>query len=94
MAVGDGFTSVFTDTGDNLCLSPSAKLETEKTMTLVPGWVKFLKPLWIMHHRLRRLAAGHFKMEPTSYSLYTKASPNQRVTIQVPKPTAVWWNRL
>jgi hypothetical protein len=38
--------------------------------------------------------AGHFKLEPTNYSIYTKASPDRRMTIDAPKPTAVWWNRL
>jgi glycosyltransferase involved in cell wall biosynthesis len=94
MAVCDAFTSIFTDTGDNLCLGPSGVRETAETAAMVPRWVRALKPLWIAHHRLRRMAAGHFKMEPTSYSIYTKASPNRRVTVQAPKPTAVWWNRL
>jgi hypothetical protein len=56
--------------------------------------VRPLKPLWIVGHRLRRLRAGHFQLAATSYSIYTKESPAQRVTIEVPKPTAVWWNRL
>ena len=30
----------------------------------------------------------------TSYAIYTKTSPERRVTVGVPKPTAVWWNRL
>jgi len=93
MAVGDDFTSVFADTGDNLCLSPSAKLEKERTMNLVPGWVKLLKPLWIVHHRLRRLAAGHFRIKPTSYSVYTLQSPDRRVTFDVLRPTSLWWTR-
>jgi hypothetical protein len=93
MAVGDNFTSVFADTGDNLCLSPSAKREQEMTMTMVPGWVKFLKPLWIVHHRLRRLAAGHFRIKPTSYSVFTLQSPDRRVIFDVPRPTSLWWTR-
>ena len=61
---------------------------------MIPGWVKATKPLWILNHRLRRLAAGHFHLKPTRYAIYTKTSPDRRVTIDVPKPTAVWWNRL
>ena len=94
MAVCDAFTSIFTDTGDNLCLSPGGERETAETAAMVPLWVKTLKPLWIVRHRLRRLAAGHFKLDPTNYSIYTKASLDRRVTVDVPKPTAVWWNRL
>jgi hypothetical protein len=90
----DGFPSVFADTGDNLCLSPNAIRETRETLALAPGWVRALKPVWIVHHRLRRLAAGHFSLKPASYFLYTLQSPEQRVRLDVPKPTAIWWNRM
>ena len=33
-------------------------------------------------------------LRATSYAIYTKASPDRRVTFDVPKPTAVWWNRI
>jgi glycosyltransferase involved in cell wall biosynthesis len=94
MAVGDIFTSVFADTGENMNLKPNGIREKAETARMMPGWIKALKPLWIFHHRLRRLGAGHFFLKPTSYAIYTRQSPGQRVTIDVPKPTAVWWNRL
>ena len=94
MAVGDTFTSVFADTGENMNLKPNGIREKAETARMMPGWIKALKPLWIFHHRLRRLGAGHFFLKPTSYAIYTRQSPGQRVTIDVPKPTAVWWNRL
>jgi len=61
---------------------------------MMPVWVKALKPAWILHHRLRRMAAGHFSLKPMRYSIYTLQSPEHRVTMDVSKPTAVWWNRL
>lgn len=94
MAVSDEFTSIFADTGENMNLKPNAIREKAETDAMIPGWVKATKPLWILQHRLRRLARGHFHLQPTSYALYTKASPAQRVTVEVAKPTAVWWNRL
>jgi glycosyltransferase involved in cell wall biosynthesis len=94
MAVSNEFTSIFADTGENMNLKPNAIREKAATNAMIPGWVRATKPLWILHHRLRRLAAGHFNLPPTSYALYTKASPDRRITIDVPKPTAVWWNRL
>jgi hypothetical protein len=60
----------------------------------MPRWVRALKPVWIAHHRLRRLAAGHFSLKPMSYSIYTLQSAEHRGTFDVSKPTAVWWNRL
>ena len=94
MAVSDVFTSSFADTGDNMNLKPNAIREKAETQKMIPTWVKLLKPLWILSHRLRRLQSGHFKLQATSYAIYTKASAEQRVTFDVPKPTAVWWNRI
>jgi hypothetical protein len=61
---------------------------------MAPRWVRALKPLWIGHHRLRRLAAGHFSLKPAGYSIYTLQSPERRVTFDAPRPTAVWRSRL
>jgi glycosyltransferase involved in cell wall biosynthesis len=94
MAVCDSFTSAFADTGENMNLKPNALREKAATDALMPRWVRALKPVWIAHHRLRRLAAGHFSLKPMSYSIYTLQSAEHRGTFDVSKPTAVWWNRL
>ncbi len=94
MAVCDTFTSAFADTGENMNLKPNARREQAETRKMIPGWVKFLRLFWILSHRLRRLQRGHFSLKATSYAIYTKASPAQRVTFDVLKPTAVWWNRI
>ena len=94
MAVSKSFTSVFADTGENMNLKPDALRERMETMAPTPLWIRMLKPVWIAHHRLRRLVAGHFFLRPTSYSIYTLQSPERRVHFDVPKPTAIWWNRV
>jgi glycosyltransferase involved in cell wall biosynthesis len=94
MAVCDTFTSVFADTGENMNLKPNAIREKRETAEMVPAWLRWLRPVWIVGHRLRRLRAGHFRIPATSYSIYTKQSPDRRVTIEVSKPTAIWWKRL
>ena len=94
MAVFDRFTSVFADTGRNLGLKPLGICEAAAMRARVPRWVRLAKPLWIGQHRLRRLVAGHFFLKPTSYAVYTPQSPERRVHFEVPRPTAVWWNRL
>lgn len=94
MAVCDSWTSVFADTGENMNLKPNAIREKNETDAMIPSWVRAVKPIWILQHRLRRLAAGHFNLQPTSYEIYTLKSAETRVKIDVPKPTAVWWNRL
>jgi hypothetical protein len=94
IAVCDNFTSVFADTGENMNLKPNALREKAETRKMIPSWVRTLKPVWVVHHRLRRLMAGHFSLKPTSYSIYTLSSPDERVKFDVARPTAVWWNRL
>ncbi|HEV2693891.1 MAG TPA: glycosyltransferase family 2 protein [Verrucomicrobiae bacterium] len=94
MAVCDTFTSVFADTGENMNLKPNAIREKDETAKMIPAWLKLTRLFWILCHRLRRMQHGHFKLAAMSYAIYTKTSPDRRVTIEVPKPTAVWWNRI
>ena len=94
MAVCDACTSVFTDTGDNMNLKPNALREQAEKLAMMPLAARWLKPFWVLHHRARRLAAGHFRLAPTSYSIYTLNSPSRRMRFDVPRPTAVWWRRL
>lgn len=94
MAVCDTFTSAFADTGENMNLKPNAIREKAETDKMIPAGARALKPFSILHHRLRRLAAGHFRLKPMSYQVYTLDNPGSRMTFDVQKPTAVWWNRL
>jgi len=94
MAVSDDFTSVFADSGENMNLKPNAVREMVETRAMIPAWMRPLKPLWILGHRVRRVIHGHFNLRATRYAIYTKASPDRRVTIDVPHPTPIWWNRL
>ena len=94
MRVFDSFTSVFTDTGENMNLKPNAIREKAATDAMTPRWVRALTAVWNGHHRWRRLAAGHFNLKPGSYGIYTLPSPDRRMTFDIPRPTAVWRNRL
>jgi len=94
MADAPIFTSVFADTGDNMNLKPNAIREKNETAAMMSRWIRLGKPLWVLNHRLRRLAHGHFSMKKTSYAIYTKASPDRRVMFDVPNPTPIWWSRL
>ncbi len=94
MKVCPALTSVFADTGENMNLKPNGVREKKETADMMPPWIRLLKPFLIVHHRLRRLAAGHFSIQPMNYAVYTPQSPGQRVKFEVVKPTGVWWNRL
>jgi glycosyltransferase involved in cell wall biosynthesis len=87
------FTSVFTETGENMNLKPNAVRERQEKATMVPKWVLRLTPAIIFYHRLRMLACGTYFQRPFDYSLYTLASPDLRINHHVSKPTALWRGR-
>jgi hypothetical protein len=93
MGVLRRFTSVFTETGENMNLKPNAVRERQEKATMLPKWIKRLTPAIIQYHRLRMLASGTYFQKPFDYSLYTLASPDRRVVQHVPKPTALWRGR-
>jgi glycosyltransferase involved in cell wall biosynthesis len=83
------FTSVFTLHSDNLGNSETALREAREMHARAPIWVRGLKPLWILHHRLRRLTGGVYRQAPFTFSLYTQLQPG-RVERQVAKPDWRW----
>jgi len=90
MAVIPRFTSVFTHTGSNLSLDAKAQDEARKFWGSAPKWNQRLRPLVLLHHRLRRLAGGIYSQRPFDFSLFTSESPHVRVTRHVQHPTARW----
>jgi hypothetical protein len=87
------FTSVFTETGGNLALSPGALRERELKRAMTPAWVRWLTPVIVCHHRWRLLRSGAFSQKPFAYSLYTLASSERRVSQFAANPTPVWKER-
>jgi hypothetical protein len=87
------FTSSFTDTGENLCLTPDSLREMQLVMAKAPAWVRRFRFLLLQLHRLRALCRGVYWQPPFTYSIYTLAQPERRIDFPVAKPTAVWWTR-
>jgi glycosyltransferase involved in cell wall biosynthesis len=87
------YTSVFTDTGENMNLKPNAVRERQEVMEMAPGWVRRFKWLLLQTHRARAVANGLYTEKPFTYSIYTLADPEQRVEFFVPNPTGVWRTR-
>jgi glycosyltransferase involved in cell wall biosynthesis len=81
------FTSTFTQTGANMSAGPNARRENRALRQTAPRWARTLKPLIMLHHRVRRLLDGSYWQRPFDYALYTRTSPGQRVHHQVAKPT-------
>jgi glycosyltransferase involved in cell wall biosynthesis len=93
MAVLDHFTSVFYETGDNLALKPNSIRESQVRAGSAPNWIKKTRHLFIFLHRLRMIKRGAFTQKPFDFSLYTPASPDQRVLQHVAKPIGLWPGR-
>jgi glycosyltransferase involved in cell wall biosynthesis len=87
------FTSVFTDTGENMNLKPNALRERQVKWKMAPAWAKLLKPAFALQYRLRVTLRGAPFQKPFDYSLYTLADPNRRVTRHATRPTSFWKGR-
>lgn len=85
--------SVFADTGDNLSLRPDAVRERKILRDSAPKLARLLAPLIVFLYRLRRLAAGAYRLEPHTYEIFTPASPNVRQHFSVTRPTFQWPGR-
>ena len=90
MAVLRQFTSVYTVTGANMSAKPNAVRETRELQASAPFLAKALKPVLVVHHRLRRLAGGIYFQRPFSYSIYTQRSLDRRVSYEVTRPQGRW----
>ena len=93
MAILRHYTSVFTDTGENMCLRPEALREREAVMNLAPAWVRRSRWALLQMHRIRALLHGLYWEKPLEYSVYTLASPQKRVSFSVARPSGVWRTR-
>ena len=80
------FTSVFTETGRNMGRNPNVQRERAALVAGAPGWARWVRPFIVFRYRLHRLLSGHYSRQPFSYALYTKESPNARVTMQTRSP--------
>ena len=94
MAVLRRYLSVFTDTGANMNLNDEGLQEFASLRRSAAGWVRALAPLWVAHHRGRRLVHGLYERSPLKYCIYTSASPKQRTCFDVEKSTPIWRDRL
>jgi glycosyltransferase involved in cell wall biosynthesis len=94
MAALPRYTSVFTDTGENMNLKPNAVREKERMFRAAPRWSQRLALGLQGLHWLRRLAHGNYCQRPFRYAIYTLDQPNRRSESAVAHPTFVWRERL
>jgi hypothetical protein len=94
MAVLRQYLSVFTDTGANMNLNDEGRQEFATCDGRRRRWVRVLAPLWVAHHRWRRLVHGLYERSPLEYCIYTSAGPKRRACFEVEKSTPIWRDRL
>jgi glycosyltransferase involved in cell wall biosynthesis len=88
------FCSAFTDTGANMNLSANAARERKKMAEAAPAWARKLDFALVWQHRLRRYFGGIYEQEPFDYAIYTRESPDKRITRHVANPNFIWKSRL
>ncbi|MFL6301605.1 MAG: hypothetical protein ACJ71N_13455, partial [Terriglobales bacterium] len=83
-------TSAFFDLGTNLGLRAETNTDNAK-----PSWSRRVSDrAAVISHRISRLRAGHYRLSPSVYSIYTMSHPETRQRFEVHHPTGVWHNRL
>jgi hypothetical protein len=90
MAALRQFTSVFAMTGENMSARPNAIRERGELQASAPILARALKPVLVLHHRLRRLAGGVYSQRPFSYSIYTPETLDRRRSFDVTRPSFRW----
>lgn len=90
MAALGAFSSIFTFTGNNMSAGANARRENAELLASAPAWARWMRPAFVLHHRLRRLLGGMYSQAPFSYSLYTVDSPSARQTRHAAHPNSRW----
>jgi glycosyltransferase involved in cell wall biosynthesis len=90
MATLGEFTSVFAFTGANMSVGPNATRENRELFETAPLLARKLRPLLILHHRMRRLMGGMYFQKPFNYEIFTLKSPEQRQNFHVERPRGVY----
>ncbi|MGB8356960.1 MAG: glycosyltransferase family 2 protein [Chthoniobacteraceae bacterium] len=87
------FTSLFTDTGENMNLKPNARREAGLKYEMTPRWIKALKPLLLFSYKIKFVLSGLYFQKPFDYAVYVSKDQEKRVTYHVEKPTPIWKGR-
>lgn len=88
------FTSIFTETSENLGLGGKADAEFLDIRGMMPAHVRRLLPWYLLFHRVRSVVSGVYFQKPFEYALYTRKDPHNRERHHVAQPTQIWKSRL
>ncbi len=81
------YFAVFTYSGSNLSLDPISDKEKAKFNDTLPYWYRLLKPLFFVSFFVERILNGTYSEKSSmSYSIFTKKSSNERITLTKKAP--------
>ena len=84
--------SAFTFTGANLGQTEAAVAEAKQWRDEAGRWAQLWRPVMVLAHRLRKLAAGAYRLRPVDYAIYTLQSPERRVPFHAERLGWRWPN--
>jgi glycosyltransferase involved in cell wall biosynthesis len=87
------FTSIFTDTGENMNLKPNAQREWIELLRERPKWVGVIAPLLRWRYRAQLASSGVYRQKPFDYAIYTRDQVPERRRFHVTRPTGRWPKR-
>ncbi len=89
------FTSIFTDTGENMNLKANAQKERREKESMTPSAVRLFYPWLFFVYLFRQLMRGAFTPKPFDYSLFTSGAAEipGRTRFRASAPTTFWPGR-
>lgn len=86
-------TSTFMESGQNLGLGEKARAEARRLCGEAPAWMRWLRFLWVLRHRWRRLIRGAHRRRTFDYQIYVPGSLT-RQTFHAQRLTTIWPGRV
>ena len=86
-------TSTFMESGQNLGLGDKARAEARRLCAEAPLWMRWLRPLWVLRHRWKRLAQGAHRRRTFDYQIYAPGS-SMRQGFHAHRLSPIWPGRL
>lgn len=86
-------TSVFAEDGENLGMSPGARLERAQLTRTAPLWMRILRPWWVVWHRFLRWYAGCHQSFRATVEVYLPCQKSRR-KIKIRNLRTTWPGRM
>lgn len=81
------FTSIFTDTGENLGAGQKATAERDHWLASIPRWQRLLTPVFRGFRQMEKLFAGGYASTPIEYDVYAQDDATERTHFRCEKPS-------